>query len=35
MRLGFLMPLSVENIARVRRLGYDSLEAGLGHRAGS
>jgi len=35
MRLGFLMPLSVENIARVRRLGYDSLEAGLGWLGGS
>jgi sugar phosphate isomerase/epimerase len=30
MKLGFLMPLSVENIARARRLGYDSLEAAVG-----
>lgn len=30
MKLGFLMPLSVENIARARRLGYEGFEAGVG-----
>lgn len=30
MRLGYLMPLTVENIATARRLGYDALEANVG-----
>ena len=35
MKLGFLMPLSVENIARARRLGYDGIEAAMGWLSGS
>lgn len=30
MLLGYLMPLTVENIATARRLGYDALEANVG-----
>lgn len=30
MRLGYLMPLTVENIATARRLGYSALEANVG-----
>ncbi len=30
MRLGYLMPLTVEHIAAARRLGYDALEANVG-----